>query len=63
MNDTMKFLSYIRWQWSQAEAARIFGSLSEHIWEKWEETGRRIDVFWASIDKRCQRKLFDRAVR
>lgn len=63
MNNTAKFLSYMRWQWSPVEAARIFGNLGEHIWEKWELSRRRVDEFWCGIDKTCQRKLFNRAMR
>ena len=63
MNETAKFMSYMRWQWSQVEAARVFGNLGEHIWEKWEATGRRVDAFWCGIDKTCQKKLYNRATR
>lgn len=56
------FFRYIWLYWSYTECRLIYGGLYKHIWDKWVSSQCNIEVFYSSIDERCQRILIDRAM-
>ncbi len=63
-NEVTCFMWYVFNKWTREEAVLVFGSLGDHIFNKWVHCREHHlgDLYWYSeLDDTCRQKLVDRA--
>ena len=63
-NEVTCFMWYMYNKWNRHEAVLVFGSLGDHIYNKWVHcrTTELGDLYWYSeLDENCRQKIVDRA--